>query len=200
MERRLLTASEMHPTFFGVKRLHHRLLTVSRELLVHTGLTPARFDLMRIVEVHGGGVGQQKVVALLGVSPATVSRMVSSLEELGLLVRERGVYQDGRLVHLRLTEAGRVAVRRAVRRALGSGGADLVAASALSARWWSPLQDLRALDSVLTRARGMLDDAAHFVHPWRRDDLWFDPSMAELMPEHADLFPCNAESDRRRLS
>jgi DNA-binding MarR family transcriptional regulator len=179
----------MHQTFFGLKRVHHRVLAVSRELLSGTGLTPARFDLLRIVEIHGEGVGQQKVVVLLGVSAATVSRMVSALETLGLLARERGVYRDARLVYLRLTRAGRVAVRRALRRAVGTGGAHLVAASALTARWWSPLQELRALDDVLLAARKVLRDAAPFVHPWTTKRLWVDPSLPALMPELAHLFP-----------
>jgi DNA-binding MarR family transcriptional regulator len=190
----------MHPTFFGVKRVHHRLLAVSRELLERTGLTPARLDLMRVVEVHGDGVGQQKLVALLGVSAPTVSRMVSSLEALGFLARERGVYRDGRLVYLRLTAAGRVAVRRAVRRAVGSGGADVVAASALASRWWRPWRELQALDAVLTRARATLRDPAPFVHPWRTDDLWFEPSVAALMPEYAELFSPTAPFGSGRSS
>jgi DNA-binding MarR family transcriptional regulator len=179
----------MHQTFFGLKRVHHRVLAVSRELLAGTGLTPARFDLMRILEVHGEGVGQQKVVALLGVSAATVSRMVSALETLGLLARERGVYRDARLVYLRLTRAGRVAVRRALRRAVGTGGAQLVASSALTSRWWCPLQELRALDDVLMAARTALRDAAPFVHPWNTKSLWADPSLTALMPELAHLLP-----------
>jgi DNA-binding MarR family transcriptional regulator len=179
----------MHQTFFGLKRVHQRLLGVSRELLVGTGLTPARFDLLRIVEAHRWGVGQQKVVVLLGVSAATVSRMVSALETLGFVTRERTFYRDARLVHLRLTDAGRVAVRRALRRTVGSGGATLVASSSLASRWWSPRAELAALDEILVSARKALGDIAPFIHPWTTRDLWTEPSLAMLMPEYAHLFP-----------
>jgi DNA-binding MarR family transcriptional regulator len=180
----------MHPLFFGLKRVHHRVLAASRDLLAGVGLTPARFDLLRVVDAHRGGVAQAKVIILLGVSAATVSRMITSLEQLGLLLRERGSYRDGRLVHLRLTDAGRSAVRRALYRAIGGGAADLLAASALAQRWWAPAGEHGKLADVLDMARTRLGDRAPFRHPWTDRDLWSHlwPPLSEAMPEFREIF------------
>jgi DNA-binding MarR family transcriptional regulator len=181
---------EMHPLFFGFKRVHHRLLVASRELLAGVGLTPARFDLLRVVDAHRGGVAQAKVIVLLGVSAATVSRMITSLEKIGLLARERGSYRDGRLVHLRLTDAGRRTLRRALYRAIGGGAADLLAASALTQRWWAPEGEHGQLADVLDMARTKLGDRAPFRHPWSDQDLWSHlwPPLSEVMPEFREIF------------
>ena len=72
----------MHAAFFGLKRVHLRILAVSRSLLARVALTPARFDMIRIVELHTEGIPQRNIQYLLGVSAPTVSRMVKALEKL----------------------------------------------------------------------------------------------------------------------
>ena len=42
----------MHQMFFSVKRVHLRIVEVSKRLVREFGLTPARFDLLRVVEAH----------------------------------------------------------------------------------------------------------------------------------------------------
>src|SRR6478735_1623545 len=108
----------MHQVFFGVKRVHLLNLSFSRELLrdFHA-VTPARFDMLRIVHVHdveGVSVPQANIRELLGVSGATVSRMLKALEGLGYVVRERKKWRPG--LHVRLTAAGRELVKRLMAR------------------------------------------------------------------------------------
>src|SRR4029079_19247651 len=95
--------ARMHPIFFGIKRVHLRVVAVTRKLLLGVQLTPARFDMLRIVGLHEHwGAAQSKIQYLLGVSAATVSRMLKSLEVLGFVVRKR-MARDARCVLVPLT-------------------------------------------------------------------------------------------------
>ena len=76
--------------FFGLKRAYHGTLRVYRRALKSLGLTAARFDLLYVArEYRRNGVRQSTIRRELGVTAPTVSRMVSSLEALGLIRRER---------------------------------------------------------------------------------------------------------------
>src|SRR6516225_6895329 len=77
----------MHLAFFGLKRAHHGVLRVTRRQLGELGLTPARFDLLYAV-LERWSPPQVDLCRALGVSAPTVSRMVSSLQQLGLVVRQ----------------------------------------------------------------------------------------------------------------
>ena len=88
----------MNVIFFGLKRAYHGTLRVTREALAKLGLTPARFDLLYIVAKEGGTLLQRELQRALGVVAATVSRMLTSLEELGLVEREV-VEEDHRCRH-----------------------------------------------------------------------------------------------------
>ena len=104
----MLCNRAVNALFFRIKRAHHSCLRVSREIL-GTLITPARFDLMFALEACRGRNGyafQKELCVLLGVSDATVSRMVSSLVELGLLARDFDVL-DGRRRCVVLTDEGR---------------------------------------------------------------------------------------------
>ena len=80
----------MNAIFFGLKRAYHGTLRIYRHALARQGLTAARFDLLYAArEYRRHGVRQSSLRRALGVSAPTVSRMVASLEALGLLRRER---------------------------------------------------------------------------------------------------------------
>ena len=84
----------MNVAFFGIKRVHLRVVHLTHALLRGKHLTPARFDLMRIVELYGDEtVPQASIQNLLGVSAPTVSRMLKSLQKLGFvrLVARRAI-------------------------------------------------------------------------------------------------------------
>src|SRR3954471_16894373 len=99
----------MHASFFGIKRVHLRVLAVTRPMIKDYELTPARFDMLRVVLLHPDGIAQTTLRWLLGVSAPTVSRMLKSLQQLGFVERERDL-ADGRCLNVLLTPRGRVAV------------------------------------------------------------------------------------------
>ena len=117
----------MHRIFFSVKRVHLRVVEISKRLVKHFELTPARFDMLRIVRLHAPhGVTQSRIRELLGVSAATISRMLKSLQVLGFVRRMRHP-RDARDVLVWLTELGENRVSRAVAALIDSGVADTFA-------------------------------------------------------------------------
>jgi DNA-binding MarR family transcriptional regulator len=97
------------------------------------GLTAARFDLLFAVHAHNGRrMPQRELQRMLGVCRATVSRMLASLEVLGLLRRTTS-NRDRRRKLVELTKEGRSRVRRALRRLVRNGMARLALYTALGA-------------------------------------------------------------------
>ena len=167
----------MNAIFFGTKRAFHGALRVMRRPLLSFGLTSARFDMMYTL-LRGGHDALSPVVAtmqsrlprILGVSPSVVSRMLRSLEQLGLVQRRRSY--DRRRNEVRLTERGAACVRaayQALRRA-----AQRVVYMAIcygahrdkEARFWNML----ALDDYLTSIRSLFYDTATLHYPWGHPD------------------------------
>lgn len=161
----------MHSMFFGIKRVHLRTLHISRVLLNEKGLTPARFDMMRIIELHRAyGVTQAKIIALLGVSGATVSRMLSSLEDLGYVVREQ-IARDRRALTVKITKLGLERVRHAREKLVDSGRAERLALRAFELSPDRARAPLAMMVRFLSRIRKNLADPAPFEHPWTGQDL-----------------------------
>jgi DNA-binding MarR family transcriptional regulator len=162
----------MNAIFFGLKRAHHGVLRITRPALARFGLTAARFDLMYVVHERRG-VRQSKLRRALGVSAPTVSRMLASLEELGLLKRERA-YGYRRQRFVRLTKIGLRCIRRAIRRLVQSGAAQLVVDSALCpTRWYDDTACFTAMqtcDSTLRVLRRAYRDFASLYYRWHPDD------------------------------
>jgi DNA-binding MarR family transcriptional regulator len=158
----------VHVAFFSVKRVHLRVLHVTRRLLrmSESELTPARFDMLRIVEAYGEhGVGQQRIQDLLGVSAPTVSRMLKALEEVGFVVRER-MEHDARFRRVYLTELGleRLAVARM--ELVDFGLNDRTAQRGLDPDPETARQKLYKLREFLSSMRVAYTDPAPFEHPW----------------------------------
>jgi DNA-binding MarR family transcriptional regulator len=125
----------MNVLFFGLKRAFHGSLRVFRRPLARLGLTAARFDLLYIVLKEGGSLLQRELQRALGVAAPTVSRMLASLEELGLVTRSVAE-EDGRQRYVELTEAGRRSVLRTARKLIHSGIVQLTIDSALCPALW----------------------------------------------------------------
>jgi DNA-binding MarR family transcriptional regulator len=164
----------MNAIFFGLKRAHHGALRITRRALARLGLTAARFDLLYVVNESGSRrVLQRGLRRALGVSAPTVSRMVDSLEALGLVGRERCCV-DRRMRYVRLTEAGLRCIRKAIRRFVRSGWAQLAVDGALSPdRWFDESECLYAMDiceSTLRRFRRAYGDIATLSYRWHPDD------------------------------
>ena len=105
----------MHALMFQLKRAHLRAVAGARAMAEKTGLTPARHDVMRAIIAFGNGEGdeyQKRIWKALGLSRATISKMVRRLVELGLLSRRRAP-RDRRTFLVRLTRQGMKRWRRA---------------------------------------------------------------------------------------
>ena len=164
----------MNAIFFGLKRAYHGTLRIYRHALAKQGLTAARFDLLYAArEYRRNGVRQSSLRRALGVSAPTVSRMVASLEALGLIRRER-LEHDRRQRLVLLTKAGRRCIHRAVVVFIRSGRAQLAVDSGLCPdRWhddWACLAATDACESTLNRFRHAYRDRAKLQYRWHPDD------------------------------
>ena len=158
----------MHIIFFGLKRAFHGTLRVTRRALATLGLTPARFDMLYIVAKEGSSLLQRELQRVLGVTAATVSRMLASLEQLGLVEREV-MEEDHRCRNVVLTKAGRRCVLRAARLLIHTGHIQLMVDSALSPdRWYDPVACQRVHDEfgrLLYCQRHAYGDVATLHYP-----------------------------------
>ena len=96
----------MDDVFFGVKRGH---LAVNRWALLKLRdfrVTPARFDLMRMIYERNYRWVQSELRSRLGVARATISRMLIALEKLGWIKRKPNPF-DRRTRDCLLTYEGR---------------------------------------------------------------------------------------------
>ncbi len=161
----------MHRVFFSVKRVHLRIVEVSKILLRRFHLTPARFDMMRIVLVHAPhGVSQSRIRGLLGVSAATVSRMLVSLEQLGFVERNEWAH-DARQLIVTLTELGKKRVTDAMEAVVERGTAERMAQRGVDFDPKAAVPRLRVLHRALSSMRRIYGDRAAFVDPWRTEPL-----------------------------
>ena len=113
----------------------------------------------------------------LGVSRPTVSRMLASLEKLGI-VRRQPDLTDRRMKRVALTRRGCTLIRKARRIFLDSGWAQLALDSAFDLdqpnhRWCDELHclvDMETLEDLLGRIRQAFGDFALLHYPWHPDD------------------------------
>jgi DNA-binding MarR family transcriptional regulator len=167
----------MNQQFFGLKRAFHATLRLTRAQLAKLGLTAARFDLLYALprgraQAHVR-MRQSDLRAQLGVSRPTVSRMLASLEELGL-VRRTPHTGDRRQRIVALTVQGWTLIRKAVRHFTDSGLADLALDSALGGERWCDdthcFLETDRLDGLLQSIRHAFGDFATLYYPWHPDD------------------------------
>ena len=164
----------MNAIFFGCKRAFHGCLHITRPWLRDLGLTAARFDMLTAISRFPlGSTWQRELVGMLGVTRATISRMLGSLEKLGLLTR-RKCPRDRRQRVVELTQKGRIYLQRATRAFIGSGAAQLAVDCALSENrawnWSLCFEQMELADWVLRRLRYAFRDFARLYYPWHPDD------------------------------
>ena len=161
----------MHRVFFSVKRVHLRIVETSKCLVQRFGLTPARFDMMRIVLVHAPqGISQTRIRALLGVSATTVSRMLVALERLGFIERHAWAYDTRRLI-VTLTELGKKRVSDAMEALVERPTAERMARRGVDFHPKVAVPRLRVLQRALASMRRVYGDDAAFADPWRTEPL-----------------------------
>jgi DNA-binding MarR family transcriptional regulator len=177
----------MHPVFLGVKRVHIEVVRFTNRVLAVSNLTAARFDMLRVVELHPHGIPQNALRWLLGVTAPVVSRMLKSLQLLGFVARERDT-KDRRCRIVRLTKRGTIALGMAHELTIVSHLADRTAARAATGNTRvlaaseeetrDTIRDARdavaQVDGFLRKMRRALGDRAPFHHPWL--------PWSELMP------------------
>jgi DNA-binding MarR family transcriptional regulator len=162
----------VHAIFFGLKRAYQSTLRLTRRCLALLGLTAARFDMLHAVKSAPYGSDQVSLSRVLGVTGATVSRMVTSLEELGLVSRTR-IPTDRRRRWVELTELGRQVIERAEDDLVDSGHIAFAVECALGNPWddaWALLMAIEALDTPLCRVRHAFFDGGCLSYPWHPDD------------------------------
>ena len=163
----------MHAIFFGLKRAHHSTLRLTRAVLAKMGLTAARFDLLYAVNEYRNGLPQSGLRKQLGVSRQTISRMLASLEQLGLLKRSAD-WLDRRKKRVQLTTRGRWRIAFAHRQLTRSGWAQLAVDSALCPERWHDegacFVAMEECDSMLNAFRRAYGDLAKLYFPWHPDD------------------------------
>ena len=159
----------MHRSFFSIKRVHLRVVEIGKHLLRCYRLTPARFDMLRIVMEHDEedvpAVAQAKICVLLGVSGATVSRMLKALEKLGFVTRAPEA-RDRRCRMVSLTLEGYAVISDAVRRFVDNGLAEKMARRGLDRDRVEGTRKLEVLQTMLSSMRKVYVDAAPFDDPW----------------------------------
>jgi DNA-binding MarR family transcriptional regulator len=167
----------MNAHFFGTKRAFHGILRIMRKPLGSFGLTAARYDMLYAIV---GGIPKDHIGCLrlqselprrLGVHKSVVSRMLRSLERIGLVARERSV-GDGRTRQVWLTEAGRDRLREAAR-CLARASRRLLCMAICFGRDRDPDQrfvHMCAYDSYLRSLRDLSGDTAWLAHRWHPDD------------------------------
>ena len=166
----------MHRVFFGIKRAHLCVLALTRPYLVGAGLTPARFDLLRVVSAEPEGVRQSTLVDLLGVARSVVSRMLKAMQLLGLIVRRRDT-RDRRCLIVHITAVGDDSMERAERETLDSNVAERLASRGVSgdriAKPEAPEIQARvkAFEDQIARMRALYNDQCPVRDPWRRGEL-----------------------------
>jgi DNA-binding MarR family transcriptional regulator len=111
-----------------LKRADHRMNAYQRLLLAPFGITPARYTMLYAIFHKGMDLGAKRRVLdqsdlrrALGVTAPTVSVMVRSLEELGLVERRKWIASDKRQVMVILTLKAMRLLRRIDRRIIRPG-------------------------------------------------------------------------------
>ncbi len=173
----------MSPLYFSVKRTHLCLQRSSREVLREHDLadlvTPAQVDVLRIVWERET-VMRWQLVDLLGIVGPAVSKMLTRLEDRGLIERTKWEH-DERYVEVKLTAAGEEVMRFAMSDMCRADNEDEYFDGIARA-------DKEPLAELLLRARIRLGDDAKFVHPWMRVVTNMGYTLANPPPPEA-IFP-----------
>jgi DNA-binding MarR family transcriptional regulator len=118
----------MHATTFALKRAHLVSLTMLRGHLkpfARLGITPARADLLNLIRVtYPYPLRQCDIAKRLGLSRATISRMLIRLEAMGLVRRHVPWGSDRRRKQVSLSREGDARLRIVVNHIMNAGVVD----------------------------------------------------------------------------
>ena len=158
----------MDVVMFSLKRAFHKSIEAGLRLTEEFGLTPARFDLMTALHRRqpNGWARQCWLKEYLGVSAPTISRMVTSLERVELLVRLRD--DKGRTCGVRITEKGKACLAKARHKLIDRG-----AARRMVRAFW-PLDKSRNTRAEWNANLTTVCEVADLLHRMRR--TLYDPA------------------------
>jgi DNA-binding MarR family transcriptional regulator len=112
-----VVADPTHAEFEEAARLRialRRFLRQSETITRRHGLSPRHHELLLLIKASADGRSTvSELVALLQLTQSTVTELVQRAEDAGLLRRQQSP-DDGRIVHLSLTEDGERRVAAAV--------------------------------------------------------------------------------------
>jgi DNA-binding MarR family transcriptional regulator len=158
----------MHPIFHSYKRLYWSSMRFARDWAREFGITPARFDMLLIIDHDLGGIAQADIHEILDVVEPVVSRMLTSLEKLGLVVRHEHPNGDGRMNWVTLTERGRGRVRLMAAELLYEGFTELCLRILVAPYARAPrvtAQAMRRVRELTRRQRHHLRDTSTHTYP-----------------------------------
>ena len=148
----------MHQILFGLKRAFQSSLEWSKKVFAVHGLTPARFDMLYAIGSEET-LYQSGLRRMLGVSGATISRMLKALKQLGLVDTFVDEF-DRRCKVLVLTERGQEVLDEAIEHVFG-GGVGQLAVESVVERWW-PNTALVVHRAILTLSQRLACIRRHF--------------------------------------
>src|ERR1700759_4156383 len=122
----------MNGRLFGLKRGYQSALRFSWHVLKGSGLTPARYDMCHALKLQKYGMRQKNLAEVLGVTRATGSRVVPSLDNLRYVRREFDP-TDRRCKLVFLTDEGRARLDAAYNRIVRPGWVQFALALGLGA-------------------------------------------------------------------
>jgi DNA-binding MarR family transcriptional regulator len=170
----------MNAHFFSTKRAHYGVLRVLRRPLKAFGLTAARYDLLHVIfgdrrePSLAHSVRQTDIRRSLGVCKSVVSRMLKSLEKLGLVERTRLDRLDGdtRQRWVSLTKLGKECMREAVHCLERAARRLLCIAICLGKDRDKErcFEHMCNLEMYLHEMRRHYGDTAALLYPWHPDD------------------------------
>ena len=167
----------MNAILFGLKRAFHASIRITRPIIAAHGLTAARFDMLYLIKssyhrLYDPGVKQSDLRRALGVTAPTVSRMLRSLEKLGLVTRTRPSCGDTRQRIVNLTLAGLSCIRRAIRSIVRRRTVEIAFAKVLTndRSYSTHIAETENAESVCSCIRDGFGDSATLYYPWHPDD------------------------------
>jgi DNA-binding MarR family transcriptional regulator len=174
-------AGIMNAHFFSAKRAFHSILRIMRKPLASFGLTAARYDMLYAIF---GGIPrdgadpddecpplQSELTEKLGVHRSVVSRMLRSLEQIGLVERVTA-FGDRRQREVRLTMVGIERLRN-VARCLARASTRLLCIAICFGKGRDPVERFRhmcACEDYLNGIGKHFGDTASLAYPWHPDD------------------------------
>lgn len=156
----------MHPVFQSFKRAYWSSMRFQRDWTGELGITPARLDML-VAIAHCGGHVQKNLRRVLDVTSPVVSRMLESLEKLGLVYRVR-CPTDRRTYSIMLTDAGRQLLTIACVELLYDGYTELCVKHVVSPAPHSRRATRRAFartNADLLRLRARVTDVSTLHYP-----------------------------------